>query len=39
MKRDWDVIRDILIEVEALDSAKFEEIKYGPASESGENSY
>jgi len=36
MKRDWDVIRDILIEVEALDSAKFEEIKYGPASENDE---
>ncbi len=36
MKRDWDVIRDILIEVEALDSAKFEDIRYGPASESDE---
>lgn len=36
MKRDWDVIRDILIEVEALDSAKFEHIQYGPASQSDE---
>jgi hypothetical protein len=36
MKRDWDVIRDILIEVEALDCAKFEHIQYGPASESEE---
>lgn len=37
MKRDWDVIRDILIEVEALDSAKFEDIQYGSASESDES--
>lgn len=36
MKRDWDVIRDILIEVEGLPSAKFEEIMYGPASQSDE---
>jgi hypothetical protein len=36
MKRDWDVIRDILIEVEALDCTKFEHIQYGPASQSDE---
>ncbi|MCY1291067.1 hypothetical protein D9M70_402390 [compost metagenome] len=30
MKRDWDVIRDVLTEVESLDSAKFESIGYGP---------
>lgn len=34
MKRDWDVIREVLLEVESLDSAKFETIQYGPASES-----
>ena len=34
MKRDWDVIRDILIEVEALGSTRFETIQYGPACES-----
>ncbi len=28
MKRDWDVIRDVLIEVEALNSAKFESEQY-----------
>ena len=26
MKRDWDVIRDVLIEVEALGSTQFETI-------------
>ena len=36
MKRNWDLIREVLIEVEALDSARFEEIQYGPASESSE---
>lgn len=36
MKRDWDTIRDVLIEVEALDSAQHETIQYGPASESDE---
>jgi hypothetical protein len=34
MKRDWDVLRDVLIEVEALNSAAFETIQYGPPSES-----
>lgn len=33
MKRDWDVIRDVLVEVEALNSANFETIQYGPAGE------
>jgi len=32
MKRDWDVIRTVLLEVEALNSAKFETIQYGPSS-------
>jgi len=32
MKRDWDVIREVLIEVEALDSATFDTIQYGPPS-------
>lgn len=36
MKRDWDVIRNVLIEVEALDSAQGQTIEYGPASESDE---
>ncbi|ERY33668.1 TPA: DUF2513 domain-containing protein [Pseudomonas aeruginosa] len=36
MKRDWDTIRDVLIEVEVLDSARHENIQYGPASESDE---
>ena len=36
MKRDWRTIREVLIEVEGLDSAKFETIQYGPASESDE---
>lgn len=36
MKRNWDIIRDVLIEVETLDNAKFETIQYGPASESDE---
>ncbi|EMB4117873.1 TPA: DUF2513 domain-containing protein [Pseudomonas aeruginosa] len=30
MRRNWDVIRDVLIEVESLDPAKFESINYGP---------
>jgi len=34
MKRNWDIIRDVLIEVEAMNSAQFETIQYGPASES-----
>lgn len=36
MKRDWDTIRDVLIEVEALGNARHENIQYGPASESDE---
>lgn len=36
MKRNWDTIRDVLIEVEALDNARHENIQYGPASESDE---
>lgn len=36
MKRDWDIIRDVLIEVEALDDARFQSIEYGPTSESDE---
>ncbi len=34
MKRNWDVIRDVLTEVEALDRAEFQVIQYGPPSES-----
>lgn len=34
MKRDWDVIRDVLIEVEALNPAHFEDIRYGPLRQS-----
>ncbi|RMT95097.1 hypothetical protein ALP39_200383 [Pseudomonas marginalis pv. marginalis] len=36
MKRDWDLIREVLIEVEALDPAKHENKEYGPASYSSE---
>ncbi|MFT0546063.1 DUF2513 domain-containing protein [Allopusillimonas ginsengisoli] len=36
MKRNWDMIREVLIEVETLDSAQFETIQYGPASEGEE---
>lgn len=36
MKRNWDVIRDVLIEVEALDSVQDQTIEYGPARESDE---
>jgi hypothetical protein len=34
MKRDWDLIRDVLIEVEALNPAQFEDIRYGPLRQS-----
>lgn len=34
MKRDWDLIRDVLIEVEALNPARFEDIRYGPLRQS-----
>lgn len=30
MKRDWDLIRDVLIEVEALNPATFDDLRYGP---------
>ncbi|MGY2488218.1 DUF2513 domain-containing protein [Cupriavidus sp. CP313] len=30
MKRDWDTIRDVLLEVEELDAAKFADRQYGP---------
>lgn len=36
MKRDWDLIREVLIEIESLDPAKHENIQYGPASSSSE---
>ena len=36
MKRDWDLIREVLIEIEELDPAKHENIQYGPASSSTE---
>lgn len=36
MKRDWDLIRQVLIEIEQLDPAKHEQIQYGPASYSTE---
>lgn len=36
MKRNWDIIRDVLIEVAVLNSTQFEKIQYGPASESEE---
>jgi hypothetical protein len=36
MKRDWDLIREVLIEIENLDSSKHENREYGPASSSEE---
>lgn len=36
MKRDWDLIREVLIEIEELDPTKHEHIQYGPASSSAE---
>lgn len=30
MKRDWDLIRDVLVEVEALNPATFDDLRYGP---------
>src|SRR5689334_1070505 len=30
MKRDWDRIRDVLLEVEAIDPAAYEYPRYGP---------
>jgi hypothetical protein len=30
MKRDWDLVREVLAEVEALDPATFDVIRYGP---------
>jgi hypothetical protein len=36
MKRDWDLIREVLIEIEKLDSSKHENREYGPASSSDE---
>ncbi len=30
MKRDWELIREVLLEVEALNPAKFETKQYGP---------
>jgi len=30
MKRDWELIREVLLEVEALNPAKFENKQYGP---------
>lgn len=36
MKRNWDIIRDVLIEVEALDNARLETIQYGPVRDSDE---
>lgn len=36
MKRDWDLIREVLTEIEQLDPAKHEHIQYGPASSSSE---
>lgn len=33
MKRDWDVIRNVLIEVEALNSATFESCQYDATSD------
>jgi hypothetical protein len=34
VKRDWDLIREVLLEVEALNPAKFETKSYGPVAES-----
>lgn len=34
MKRDWDLIREVLLEVEALNPAKFETKQYGPLAKS-----
>ncbi len=36
MKRDWDAIRELLIEVEELDEAQHEDLQYGPPSLSGD---
>lgn len=36
MKRDWDLIRQVLLEIEQLDPAKHEHLEYGPASSSQE---
>lgn len=33
MKRDWEVIREVLTEIEALDGSKHQPITYGPESE------
>jgi hypothetical protein len=34
MKRDWDLIREVLLEVEALNPAQFETKQYGPLAKS-----
>jgi hypothetical protein len=34
MKRDWDLIREVLIEIEALNPAGFDDIRYGPLRQS-----
>ncbi|MGC1329797.1 DUF2513 domain-containing protein [Pseudomonas sp.] len=36
MKRNWDLIREVLIEIEELNPAELEAIQYGPASLSDE---
>lgn len=33
MKRDWDVIREVLLEIESLNSAKIERIEYEVAND------
>lgn len=38
MKRNWDVIREVLIEVEALDQSKHQTIDYCPACGDGDPS-
>lgn len=38
MKRDWDLIREVLLEVEAIDPSKFEDRRYGPLRQS-ENAF
>lgn len=34
MKRDWDLVRDVLVEVERLDQTRFKTIRYGPVTTS-----
>lgn len=37
MKRDWELIREVLLEVEAMNPANFETKQYGPLARSGDS--